>query len=149
LRIIEITPIQLKAAAFLVRKQGFDVSAFLVPPTGFIPINQIGHQIQGLVIARTPPANHLYGTIRGGGEAHLPPHLLVAALNGDVFQRAPGPRNLHLNILGRAADEHLITRHHRLLQFHAVKIAIAQNVTRVSGGTSSITCRNSRPCVSA
>ncbi len=56
----------------------FNVHAFLITPTGFILVRQIGDQVDWLVPRRPPPSNDLNGTTGCSGEPHLLPHLFAA-----------------------------------------------------------------------
>ena len=64
-RIGQVALVNIEAAAFLVREEGFDLKATPIKTTGLISIGHIGYQKDGLFVATAPPANQIerYGGV--------------------------------------------------------------------------------------
>jgi len=63
--------VNVKATAFLVGEEGFDLEAAAVKTTGLICIGQVGDQEDGFFVATTPPANQVERYRGVLGEADL------------------------------------------------------------------------------
>jgi hypothetical protein len=59
----DMTSIQMKASAFLVREEGFNAKAFAIPGTGFLSQSHIGDQINRLLAVSTPSDDNQNRTI--------------------------------------------------------------------------------------
>lgn len=51
--------VNVKATAFLVGEEGFDLEAAAIKTAGLIRIGQVGNQEDGFFVATTPPANQV------------------------------------------------------------------------------------------
>jgi hypothetical protein len=63
LGIREVTLLQIKSAAFLIRKAGLDFEAFSVKAAGFIRTGYVCHQVYGFLAVLSPPCQCRYRAI--------------------------------------------------------------------------------------
>jgi hypothetical protein len=99
-RIRQMTFMEVKSAAFLVRKEGFDLKPFMVAIASFVRQLEIRHQEDGCKISPFPPGVDGHWSISLAGEPYVRDADLIPWAQAQIAERKRPIVFVELSILG-------------------------------------------------
>src|SRR3972149_2750781 len=99
-----MTFMEVKPAAFLVRKESFDLKPFLVVIAGFTRQLKICHQEDGFEVSPFPPSDHGHWAIAFAGEPDVRDADLIPWVQAQIAEGKQPIVFVELSILGSPTD---------------------------------------------
>src|SRR5450759_178154 len=130
LRSADVALVQMKAATFLVGKEGFNTHALAIPAAGFFDQVQVGDQVNGLSLLLVPPEDDEHRAIALPREQHIFERQATARPDVNLVQSLPGTLLIDLGALGGATHIVPVRLGQKSLQLNTVELAVAQQNQR-------------------
>ena len=121
-----MTFMEVKSAAFLVRKEGFYLKPFLVAIAGFVRQLEIRHQEDRFEISPFPPSDDSHWAIALAGEPDVRDADLITWAQAQIAERKRPIVFVELSILGGPTDIAQVQELQSGLEFDPIELAITQ-----------------------